>query len=64
MVVKLITYVTVIFVPIKKPNAAFLNFSANSNKNKKVSSVYPEFFFELVLSPGEETKGPTYQGVM
>lgn len=29
-----------------------------------VSFVYPEFFFELVLYPGEETKGPTSQGVM
>lgn len=65
VVVKLMTYATVIFVPIKKPNAAFLYFSANSNKIKRfVSSVYPEFFFELVLYPGEETKGPTSQGVM
>lgn len=39
VVVKLITYAIVIFVPIKKPNEAFLHFSANSNKNKKVGII-------------------------
>lgn len=59
------TYATVIFVPIKKPNAAFPYFTANSNNKKRfVSSVYPEFFFELVFYPGEGTKGPTSQEVM